>query len=64
MTIPKAAKPKQDKQADQIINQNYKKNTIGPFFTPKAKPAPQPAIAFVQIAFVPTILSVTHSKAV
>ena len=31
---------------------------------PNARPAPQPAIAFVQIAFLPTILSVTHSRAV
>ena len=38
--------------------------TMGPFFAPKANPAPQPASAFVQIDLVPKTRSVTHSSAV
>lgn len=38
--------------------------TVGPFFAPNARPAPQPAMALVQIDFVPSTRSITHSRAV
>ena len=47
-----------------MFESKVQRSTVGPFFAPKARPAPQPARAFVQMDFVPRTRSVTHSRAV